>query len=154
LEIDDILFDLGPHVLLSTPFPECDKYILDILEQEEMITGKFQFAIHAKGRYWKFPNQLQVPFYPWRYQKQIISCLLKKNKVKGNPDSLMHWISSKSGSDFYNDLFKDLFLKKTLLPGDKVHKDWYMRTDRDIFNQNEPFKPLPPLQLVKCWCPE
>ncbi|MDL1967033.1 MAG: NAD(P)-binding protein [Deltaproteobacteria bacterium] len=149
LKIDGIVFDIGPHVFLSTPYPECDKFILDILKQEEMISGKFQFAIHAKGRYWKFPNQLQVPFYPWRYKKQIISCLLKKNKGQGDPDSLMHWISSKSGIDFYNDLFKDLFLKKTLMPGDRVHKDWYLRADRDIFNQKEPFKPLPLLDLVK-----
>lgn len=61
----------------------------------------------------------------------------------------MHWISSKSGIDFYNDFFKDLFLKKTLMPGDRVHKDWYLRADRDIFNQKEPFKPLPLLELVK-----
>ncbi len=150
LKIDDILFDLGPHLFLSTPFPECDRFILDILKEQEMISGKFQFAIHAKGRYWKFPNQLQVPFYPWRYKKEIISCMLRKNKAKEHhPDSLMYWISSKSGISFYNDLFKNLFLKKTLMPGEKVHRDWYLRRDRNVFNQKEPLRPLSFLEYIK-----
>lgn len=149
MELDGIRFDLGPHVFLYTPYPECDRFILDVLKDEELITGKFQFAVHAKGRYWRFPNQLQVPFYPWKYKKEILAGLLNRTQGHGPADSLMHWISGKSGISFYKDLFEDLFLKKALLPGNEVHKDWYLRVDRNIFNQKEPMNRPPLPELAK-----
>jgi len=149
LELDGIRFDFGPHVFLYTPFPECDRFILDTLKNEPLITSKFQFAIHAENRYWKFPNQLMVPFYPWKYKKEILACLLNQAKVQGDPDSLKHWISGKSGIAFYKDLFENLFLKKTLMPGGAVHKDWYLRADRNIFNKKEPMTRPPFYELVK-----
>lgn len=137
--VDDVTFDLGPHVLLLNPDLEADRLLLTLLEDEEVITRKWCVAFHAKGRYWRFPpGILELPFYPRKYIKEIILARVQKHKSKTiHPDSLQSFLEEKTGHSYYQDLFSSFILKKTGISGDKVHRDWFLRTDRDIENRKE-----------------
>lgn len=137
--VDDITFDLGPHVLLLDPDVESDKLLLTILENEEVITKTWCVAFHAKGKFWKFPpGLLDLPFYPGKYIQQMILARLRRNVPKTiDENSLQFFIEEKTGHSYYNDIFSSFILKKTGISGDKIHRDWFLRTDRDIENRKE-----------------
>ena len=137
--LDDITFDLGPHVLLLNPDLESDKLLLALLENEEIITKTWCVAFHAKGKFWKFPpSLLDLPFYPREYIKQMILTRLWRNAPKiSDENSLQFFIEEKTGHAYYNDLFSSFILKKTSISGGKIHRDWFLRTDRDIENRKE-----------------
>ena len=137
--LDDITFDLGPHVLLLNPDLEADKLLLTLLENEEVIRRKWCVAFHAKGKFWEFPPSIMhLPFYPREYIQQMILARLRKNTTKTPPvNSLQRFIEDKTGPSYYNDLFSSFILKKTCMSGDKIHRDWFWRTDRDIENRKE-----------------
>ncbi len=151
--IDGITFDLGPHVLLLNPDVEADRLLLALLEGENTISRTWCVAFHAKGKYWKFPpSLLALPFYPRQYLKEIILARLKKKKdIAAHPDSLQYFIEEKTGHAYYQDLFSSFILKKTCMTGDRVHRDWFMRTDRDVRNQKEP--PQKPRRLTSWYYP-
>jgi protoporphyrinogen oxidase len=52
-------------------------------------------------------------------------------------NSLHNFIEEKTGPSYYNDLFASFIKKKTCAPGNKIHRDWFLRTDRDIENRKE-----------------
>lgn len=132
--LDDVIFDLGPHIALLNPTLEADKLLLTLLEDEEFISRKGRVAFYAKGKYWSFPPSIQeVLFYPWKYKREIISAYLQKNKNSSNNiDSLQCMIEEKAGHSFYEDIVGPYVLKKTCASGDKIHRDWFLRLDRDI----------------------
>jgi len=71
--LDDITFDLGPHIFLYNPYLEAEKFMMDILKDEKIIKRRFRFAIYIKNRYWKFPvNILDILLYPWKYKKTVL----------------------------------------------------------------------------------
>ncbi len=137
--VDDITFDLGPHVLLLDPNVESDKLLLALMENEEVITRTWCVAFHAKGKFWKFPpSLLDLPFYPREYIQQMILSRLRRNAPKTfDENSLQFFIEEKAGHSYYNDIFSSFILKKTCMSGDKIHRDWFLRTDRDIENRKE-----------------
>lgn len=150
--VDGVTFDLGPHVLLLNPDLEADRLLSVLLEGEEVITRKWCVAFHAKGKYWRFPPSiLDLPFYPKKYIQEIILARLKKNNkgIASPPASLQSFIEDKAGHSYYQDLFSSFILKKTIIPGNRVHRDWFLRTDRDIRNQKEiPQK----VRRLTSWC--
>ena len=118
---------------------EADKLLLTLLENEEVIRRKWCVAFHAKGKFWEFPPSIMhLPFYPREYIQQMILARLRKNTTKTPPvNSLQRFIEDKTGHSYYNDLFSSFILKKTCMSGDKIHRDWFWRTDRDIENRKE-----------------
>ena len=148
--LDDVTFDLGPHVLLLNPDSEADKLLLKLLENEEVISKNLSVAFHVNGKYWRFPPSIRdVLFYPWKYKKQMILVRLRKNKRETtDANSFQSLIEQNTGHSYYNDLFSSFILKKTCITGDKVHRDWFLRTDRDIKNRKENPKKA---KLLKHW---
>lgn len=137
--IDDITFDLGPHVLVLNPDVEEGKLLLTLLENEDVITRQWQVAFHAKGKLWKFPPGLRdLLSYPRKYLLEILLARLRKNAKKSSDrNSLQHFIEEKTGPSYYQDLFSSFILKKTGIEGDTLHHDWFLRTDRSVRNRKE-----------------
>lgn len=139
---DEVVFDLGPHVLfLDNPGP-AEALAREMLAGREIIRRPFAYAIVAGGREWRFPNHLDVFSYPPAYQREILAALLKRRSgppPEPIPASLE--LAEKCGPSLYNLLFRDLFFKKTLLPPDQLHHHWLLRVDRTARNEKEPFVP-------------
>lgn len=133
-EIDDILFDLGPHVLMLNPDAGPDAFLLEVMDKKETISKELCVAFFSKGRYWRFPPGLpDIASYPLLYLKEMISVRIGTgNKSTSHPDSVRALLEGKTGRSFYNDLFSSFILKKTGMPGDKLHRDWFLRADRDL----------------------
>ncbi len=140
LVLDDVVFDLGPHVLfLDQPGPGED-FLRRVLDGHPVIRRPFAFAIEAGGRQWKFPNHFDFLRYPWKYQCEVARAALKRRGApppEPIPASLE--LSEKSGPGLYALLFRDLFAKKALLPPTALHHHWLARVDRTIDNEKEPF---------------
>ena len=145
--LDDITFDLGPHVFPLNQDLEGDKLLLELLDTD-VISRKWNVAIHYKGKYWRFPpNIWDLLFYPWKYKQEMILLRLRKNSDKSfDKNSLQSSFEEKAGHSFYNDLLSSFILKKACITGDKVHRDWFFRTDRDIYQHKEMPKKGPPLK--------
>lgn len=141
--IDGIPFDLGPHVFFDDPDADVNHFTTELLKDEDILSRPYRFAIHAEGRYWKFPISIwEVMKYPWRYQKELIRIVLKsRNGKRPDSESLETFITEKSGPLFYERLFEDLIEKKTLIPGTALHHDWWLRTERNVHNEVLPFVP-------------
>jgi len=141
--IDDIPFDFGPHVFFSDPDSDVQNFTMELLKNEKILSRPYRFAIHAENRFWKFPISLpELIRYPWKYKKEILRSLLKRKRPDIDADhSLAIFIAQKSGTLYYSDLFESLIFKKTLLPGEKLHRDWWLRVERNIHNELEPFAP-------------
>ncbi|MDO8142794.1 MAG: FAD-dependent oxidoreductase [Candidatus Brocadiales bacterium] len=136
--LDDITLDLGPHVLSLNQDLEGDKLLLKLLDND-VISRKWNVAIHYKGKYWRFPPTLgDLLFYPWKYKQEMIMMRLRKNSDRPfDKNSLQYAFEEKAGHSFYNDFLSTFILKKACLSGDKVHRDWFFRTDRDIYQHKE-----------------
>ncbi len=140
--LDGIVFDLGPHVFFIDPETPPGRFASGVLEKLPVIRRPFAFAIQAGGRMWKFPNHFDFLRYPWKYKKEVLSSLLKKRPpLPPGPISAELELSEKSGRSLYDLLFKDLFLKKTLLPTSALHHHWLARVDRTVDNELEPYRP-------------
>lgn len=145
--LDNIVFDLGPHVLSLNQDLEGDKLLLELLGND-VISRKWNVAIHANGKYWRFPPRVfDLLFYPWKYKKEMLLTRLRKDLYKSSDKlALRQAFEEKTGYSFYNDLLSSFILKKACLPGDKVHRDWFFRTDRDIYQHKEAPKRGRPLK--------
>lgn len=140
--LDGILFDLGPHVLFVDRETPAGRFTRDILSGMEVLSRRFAFSIRAGGRDWRFPNHFDFLRYPFRYKKEALAALLRRRPAPpSGPVSAEFELSEKSGPGLYDLLFKDLFLKKTLLPPSELHHHWLARVDRTIDNALEPFVP-------------
>lgn len=142
--MDDIIFDLGPHLFFHNPDFEAEKFMMELLKTEKVIKRRFRFAIYNNGKHWKFPlGFLDLLLYPLKYKKHFLLSIVKTIKRKSNDRiSVAQDIIDKGGDSYYEDLFASMLLKKTLLPGNKIHRDWVGRVDRDVKNCNEPFREI------------
>jgi protoporphyrinogen oxidase len=150
-EMDDIIFDLGPHLFFHNPDFEAERFMMELLKGEDIIKRRFRFAISTDGKYWRFPlNLFDLMLYPWEYQKQFLSNFLRKNINLSNSDkSLEQDINKKGGPFYYEHIFAPMILKKTLLSGKRIHSDWVARVDRDVHNRREPFREISHGRLFK-----
>ena len=143
--IDGVPFDLGPHVFFSDPDYDVKSFTKELLKNEKMFIRPYRFAIYTKNRYWQFPiNPWEVTRYPFVYKKEIIKNFFQKTSGFNADQSLERFITEKSGHSYYADLFEELIYKKTLLPGEKLHRDWWLRVERNI--RNEPIQFVSPLK--------
>ncbi|QWR76283.1 protoporphyrinogen/coproporphyrinogen oxidase [Candidatus Magnetomonas plexicatena] len=140
--LDDIIFDLGPHVLFPNPGAEAEDFIFTLLKDEPLITRIWKFGIVNGKKSWTMPaGILELLFYPWIIKKQILLSYLKKGQV--NPKELISAesdITAKFGPVYYNEVLGPMIHKKALMTGDLVHADWIARVDRDIHHRKEPFR--------------
>lgn len=155
-DLDGVTFDLGPHLLFMNEDFEPDRFIMDLLKNEQVVSNRFCFAIHGQGRFWKMP--LNIPdilfFYPWKYKREMIKAHLNKgNGIQAVKDSVQSMLEEKTGHSYYVDLYGPLMFKKTGVAGDKLHRDWPLRVDRDIENKKVVFSGVEfskgPLQKIK-----
>ncbi len=138
--LDDVIFDLGPHVLfLDAPGP-AEAFLADVLAGQPVIRRPFAFAIQAGGRFWKFPNHFDFFRYPNTYKAAALRAALKgRGPLPPEPISAAFELSEKCGPDLYALLFRDLFAKKTLLSPAALHHHWLARVDRTVDNEKEPY---------------
>lgn len=151
--LDEIVFDLGPHVFFYDPDEEACRLLFHLLKGEHVVSRRFRFAIHTKNRFWQFPPSIfNMLLYPTRYQLELLSSHLmgKKKDILREP-SLKTLIENTFGPSFYSDIFYQLTIKKTGIPGDQLHHDWQLRTGRDINNNKikEIPGPVPKKSLKK-----
>ena len=72
-KLDDIIFDLGPHLFFHNPHFETERFMMELIKGEGIIKRRFRFAIYTNGKYWKFPlNLFDLIIYPWKYKKHFI----------------------------------------------------------------------------------
>jgi len=138
--LDDVTFDLGPHVLfLDGPGPGED-FLREALAGQPVIRRPFAFAVAAGGRLWKFPNHFDFFRYPTRYKLEVLRAALKRRGAPPpEPIAAALELSEKCGQGLYELLFRDLFAKKALMSPENLHHHWLARVDRTINNEKEPF---------------
>ncbi|MGE4538257.1 MAG: NAD(P)/FAD-dependent oxidoreductase [Desulfovibrio sp.] len=140
--LDGVVFDLGPHVLFLDHPGRGEAFLREALDGAPVIRHPFAFAIHAGGRYWKFPNHFDFLRYPTRYKIEALRAALKRRGApppEPIPASLE--LAEKCGPGLYGLLFRDLFAKKALMDPAELHHYWLARVDRTIDNAKEPFVP-------------
>lgn len=142
-ELDDITFDLGPHVFFHNPESRAEQLMYELLKDEETFYRRFRFAIQARNRYWKMPpSVVDFPSYPLQYNYELLRKNISPSEKNCSdnsppPNSLQALVEKKIGPSFYGDVFAPLSLKKTNISGDKIHKDWQLRAERTIYNKVE-----------------
>lgn len=148
--LDNIVFDLGPHLFFDNPSKEAERLMSSLIEDEEVIKRKFSFSICNNDRIWKFPNSIfDLIFYPAEYKKQLLKSILgKKKRPKKGQASTRDEMVDKIGSTCYDREFAPMLEKKTFLSGDQIHRDWVRRVDRDINNNKESFRRLSRIKRI------
>ena len=140
ITLDGIVFDLGPHVLFLDGSGAGEAFLADALAGHPVIRRPFAFAIHAGGRYWKFPNHIDFFRYPAQYKIAALRAAFKRRGAPPpEPIAAELELSEKCGDALYRLLFQDLFEKKALMPPAELHHHWLARVDRTIDNAKEPF---------------
>jgi protoporphyrinogen oxidase len=138
--LDDVVFDLGPHVLFLDHDGPGEAFLRETLAGQPVIRHPFAFAIAAGGRYWKFPNHFDFLRYPLRYKIEALRAAAKRRGAPPpEPIPAALELAEKSGPGLYALLFRDLFAKKALMPPKELHHHWLARVDRTIDNEKEPF---------------
>lgn len=141
--LDDIIFDLGPHLFFNNPEHEAERLMMELLKDEKVIERRFRFAIESEGRCWKFPLSLfDLLSYPKEYQKHFLMSFLRKKNPRESKDriSMEQDLIEKGGQSYYERIFAPMLMKKTLLSGNQIHRDWGVRVDRNVKNEKEPFR--------------
>lgn len=137
IELDDILFDLGPHFIFSDKCSPGGLLINDLLSCGDVISREFRYAIITNMRHFKMPIKCDIIKYPLKYKIQILLKILAGSKSKAHRNSLKYFIESKFGMLYYDEVFKNMILKKTGKDGNDLHVDWYIRPDRDFQNNRQ-----------------
>jgi len=147
IELDDILFDLGPHFIFPDKYSPGGRLISDLLACGDVISREFRYAIITNMRHFKMPIKSDIINYPLRYKMQILFNILAGSMSKAHRNSLKYFIESKFGTLYYDEVFKNMILKKTGKDGNDLHVDWYIRPERD-FQNNRQIMP-PTVSMVK-----
>ncbi len=148
-KMDDIVFDLGPHLFFYNPDFEAERLMMSILKDEKVIKKRFRFSIFQNGKYWKFPiGIIDMLLFPMEYKLQLLSRLFRKHKKIEGPITAEQEMIEKSGISYYEKIIGPMLQSKALLPGSEIHHDWLARVDRDINNEKEPFTPISPIKHI------
>ena len=150
IKLDDIIFDLGPHFFFYNPDFEAERFMMSLLKDEEIIKKRFRFSICRNGKHWKFPiGIIDMILYPMEYKLHLLSRLFgKRKKSDDNAISAKHEMIEKLGITYYENTIAPMIQNKALLPGNKIHRDWLSRVDRNVFNEKEPFTPISPIKHI------
>lgn len=149
-ELDDIIFDLGPHFYFYNPDFEAEKFMMSLLKGEKIIKKKFLFYIFNDGKNWKFPiSIIDLILYPMEYKLQLLKRLFAKHKKSEDDEiSAKHEMVEKLGNSYYDKAIAPMIQSKSLLPGSEIHRDWMTRVDRNINNSKEPFTSISPIKHI------
>lgn len=137
-QLDEITFDLGPHLFFFSPEFPVDQFCMNLFAPEELICNRYRWAIQNDVKYWTFPFSPinMILTYPLKYKWEIVQSVLKKlKKSSADKRSLEYALVNKTGPSFYADIFAPLIQKKTGISASQLHKDWSLRPDRDVFNK-------------------
>ncbi len=140
---DDIVFDLGPHVLYDQDSSRAAKFLREALGDAQIIKRAFRYGIVSEGTTYKIPMMFDPLKYPFRYKCEIISMLLKIAQSNAPNGSIRHSIESHFGRSFYEHVFAPMIWKKTGQNGGATHMEWLIRPCRDINNIKKP----PPVKI-------
>ena len=148
--MDDIIFDLGPHFFFDNPDFKAEKFMMSLLKDEEIIKKRFRFSIFRNGKNWKFPISISdMIFFPMEYKRQILSRLFsKRNKVDPGPVNAEQEMVEKLGIKYYEKTVAHMLQSKALVQGAQIHHDWLARVDRNVYNDKEPFMPISPIKHI------
>ena len=138
LKLDDIVFDLGPHILYDKDQDKGTVFLKDMLGDAPVIKRPFRSAIMSKGRPYKFPVMFDPLLYSTRYKIGIGAMLLKFARSKAPEESIRYLIESRFGKLFYENVFAPMIKKKTGRDGEKVNMEWFIRPRRGIDHIKKP----------------
>lgn len=141
LVLDNIIFDLGPHYIFPDPHSPGGRLMNDLLAEGEVISREFRYGIITDTHHYKMPIKGDIISYPFRYKLQILSNIFFGSKSKAPVRSLRHFIESKFGLAYYDEVFGDMVRKKTGRDGGELHLDWYIRPERDFCNNRQMLPP-------------
>lgn len=148
-ELDDIIFDLGPHFYFYNPDFEAEKFMMSLLKGEKIIKKRFRFSVFNDGKNWKFPiSIIDMILYPMEYKLQILKRLFAKRKKEEDAISAEYEMVEKLGNSYYDKAIAPMIQSKALLPGSEIHRDWMTRVDRNIHNSKEPFTAISPIKHI------
>ncbi|SLM30398.1 hypothetical protein MTBBW1_2210002 [Desulfamplus magnetovallimortis] len=131
---DDIIFDVGPHVLYENDSDRGTLFLKKMLGDSEVIKRPFRYAIISGDKIYKVPFMLEPLFYPWRFKAEIFGMFFKLITSGAPEASVCQAIESRFGKSFYKSVFEPFIKKKTGYSGEKLHMDWLARPGRDINN--------------------
>ena len=114
--LDDVIFDLGPHLFFHDPSQEAENFVMDAISDLDLIHRKFRFAVNVNSRSFGFPlSILDILFYPWVYKKEMVMSLFKMAKpLECDERSAERVLAEKSGKTYYSDLFAGDALQKVV----------------------------------------
>lgn len=136
--LDDIVFDIGPHVLYDKDQARGAIFLKKMLGDAKVIKRPFRYAIMSKGRPYKFPMMLDPLSYPTRYKLEIGAMLLKLTRSNAPEESVRYSIESRFGKSFYENVFAPMIQKKTGRLGEKINMEWFVRPERDVQHIKKP----------------
>lgn len=150
INLDDIIFDLGPHFFFDNPDFDAERFMMTLLKGEEVIKNKFRFSIRKDGKDWKFPLSIRDMIrFPREYKLKLLSQLFLRRRNKADMGtSVRAEMLGKLGSSYYEGVIAPMLKCKTLFSGDQIHRDWLTRVDRDVNNSKEPFQPISPIKHI------
>lgn len=139
--VDDVVFDLGPHVAFPDASP-AGRLIGEALSRTRTVSRAFAFSVFALGRHWRFPNHFDWARYPWRCKLDAARTLISR---PGQIESAEDELRARTGPRIYDLLFRETLRKKAGADPALVHRHWLMRPDRTADNRLEP----PPVRSRK-----
>ena len=148
--IDDVVFDLGPHLFFHNPDAPAEQMLFELMQGEEFIKKKANYSIFTAGKHRRQPTRLWDPLsFSWAEKKDFFRSRFGKGKEnKYKQDSLAYSLSNKIGYTHYTLLYEKLLLKKTHVLGSELHKDWLQRADRTVFNKRQPPLNINPIKVL------
>lgn len=138
--LDDIIFDIGPHVLFDKDSARGAEFLKKMLGDAQVVKRPFRYAIMSGNRPYKIPSMFDLLSYPNRIKLEMGAMLLKLTQSNAPDGSVRQSIESRFGKSFYENVFAPLIKKKTGQSGEKINMEWFVRPLRDIANM----KPPPP----------
>jgi|GEM_PF-1971098 len=142
--MDGVIFDIGPHMLMTRLRERSGIYLADLLRSERMYRRRYRFAVIDGRRIWRFPlTSVELMRYPSRVKWDILKSLLRK--AGGNPadPSVEHCITRRTGTRHYAAVFEPIIRKKLGIRGSELHADWLQREAKNIYSREDKSFPAP-----------
>ena len=111
--LDDIVFDIGPHVLYDKDSDKGAVLLKKILGDAQVVKRPFRYAIMSGNKSYKIPFMFDPLFYPNWYKIEIVAMLLKLTHSNAPDGSIRQAIESRFGKSFYKNVFAPFIKKKT-----------------------------------------
>lgn len=131
--LDEVVFDMGPHMLMLNPHRDSGRYLISLLKNERTYRRRYLFAVDNGGRYWQSPlTPAEFIGYPGWAGMDVLNALIKRFRTRQGNSTLKEYISRRSGSNVYTRVFEPLIRKKLGRTGDEIHENWWTRPPKHI----------------------